>query len=127
MVYRKRCCMTPPTKTSWKAPRRGVASTNKRQLNCWLTRPSIAATSSKLEGEQDDFIHSPFELTNARTLKGLEDFARRGFELIPDVTRALQRKRVTRDDHYRSDVTLDYCLAANRWIEWAHDNLAKST
>src|SRR5713226_4309243 len=127
MVCRRRCCTTPPTKASWKAPPRGSASTNKRQLNCWLARPSIAAASSNLEGEQDHFIHSPFELTNARTLKGLEDFARRGFELIPDVTRALQKERVTRVDHNRSDVTLNNCLAANRWIEWAHDDLAKST
>src|SRR5207245_11201244 len=47
--------------------------------------------------------------------------------LIPSVTASLQKKRVTVVNHHRVDLTLDYCLAANCRIEWAHDDLAKAT
>jgi len=80
-----------------------------------------------LEREQDHLVDAPLVVTDARTLKRLEDFAPRCLELVPDVTSALQEKRVARVDHYCGDLVLDDCLASNGRIERADDDLPEGS
>src|SRR5713101_9075103 len=86
----------------------GVASADKRQLTYRLTRTSVATARSKPERQQDHLIDAPLVLADARALEGLEDFPRRRLKLIPDITPALQEEWVTRVDHHRRHLTLDY-------------------
>jgi hypothetical protein len=45
-------------------------------LDCF-TRPSLAASRSKLEREQHYLVDTPLVFSDGRSLEGLEDFARR--------------------------------------------------
>ena len=64
--------------------------TDQLQLTTCLTGSCVAATRAEFERQQDNLIHSAFEISHAHPFLRLEDLARRGLELVPDVAPTLE-------------------------------------